>query len=136
MLRQVFVAQTDSLLIQFGRYTLVGSAAFLADLGCLCAFTELWHVHYLLSAALAFLVGLSANYLMSITWVFHKRSLARRSHELLLFALIGIVGLGLNETCMWLLTGYAGFYYLVSKIGSTVLVYLWNFLARRHLLFS
>jgi putative flippase GtrA len=136
MLKQVLLTRTDSLWVQLSRYTLVGFVAFVADFGCLVLLTELLHLHYLISAALAFLVGLSVNYLLSIKWVFQKRSLTSRSWELLLFTAIGVVGLGLNEATMWFLTGCVGFYYMASKIGSTALVYLWNFLVRRYVLFS
>jgi len=136
MLKRLVVARTDNLLIQFGRYTLVGSVAFLADFGCLFALTEFLRIHYLVSAALAFLLGLSVNYLLSVAWVFRRHALTRRACEIGLFAAIGVVGLGFNELCMWFLTEQVGVYYLGSKIGSTGLVYLWNFLARRFMLFS
>jgi putative flippase GtrA len=136
MLNRVLVAQTDSLWIQLARYTLVGGVAFLVDFGCLAALTEFGHVHYLLSAAFAFVAGLTVNYFLSVAWVFRKRSIASRSCEILVFTAIGLVGLGLNEGSMWLLTSFAGVYYLASKIGSTVMVYLWNFLARRYVLFN
>jgi putative flippase GtrA len=49
----------------------------------------------------------------------------------LLFAAIGLVGLGLLNGIMWVLTDWLGLFYLWSKVGATVVVYLWNFFARR-----
>ncbi len=51
------------------------------------------------------------------------------------FAAIGVAGLGLNEAILWMTTEAAGFHYLISKIIATAVVFLWNFAARKYLLF-
>ncbi|MGC8764190.1 MAG: GtrA family protein [Acidobacteriota bacterium] len=121
--------------IQFLRYTAVGGAAFAVDFGSLFLLTEYGGLHYLLSAALAFCLGLATNYLLSVAWVFPRRTLSNRWMEFSLFALIGVVGLGLNEAVLWLLTEGAGLHYLLSKAGAAVVVFLWNFFARKLSLF-
>ncbi|MFQ6003571.1 MAG: GtrA family protein, partial [Candidatus Zixiibacteriota bacterium] len=55
--------------------------------------------------------------------------------ELFIFSLIGIVGLGFNELFIWFFTEKVHLYYLLSKIVSTFFVYLWNFFARKYILF-
>jgi len=52
-----------------------------------------------------------------------------------IFALVGGIGLGLNEVFLWLFTEMFAYHYLVSKLFSTGFVYLWNFAARKILLF-
>ncbi len=126
---------TDSTLVQLFRYTFVGGVAFLCDFGALYALTEFGGLHYLVSASLSFLLGLSVNYALSVLWVFKRHSLRSRWVEFGVFAAVGVVGLGLNALFMWLFTEVAGFHYLFSKIGSTVLVFLWNFAARKISLF-
>jgi putative flippase GtrA len=61
--------------------------------------------------------------------------LKNRPFEFFCFTLIGLGGLALNELFMWLFTDVAGFYYLISKIFSTALGYLWNFFAKKFFLF-
>ena len=126
---------TDNGYIQLFRYTFVGGVAFLADFGLLAALTELAGLNYLVSAALAFIVGLTINYLLSVRWVFASRTLSDLRAEFTLFAGIGVVGLGLNELFIWLFTDGLGWHYLVSKIVTTAIVFLWIFLARRFTLF-
>lgn len=123
-------------LVQLGRYTIVGGFAFLIDFGTLFLLTSGIGVHYLLSAALAFCLGLATNYALSVVWVFHERRLESRSREFTVFGIIGIAGLGINELSLWVLTGLAGLHYLGSKLLSTVVVYLWNFFVRKTLLFD
>jgi len=135
VLSKLFTDKTDSLLIQLFRYTFVGGIAFLVDFGSLFALTEFCGVHYLISAAIAFILGLVTNYLLSIIWVFSRRTLKSRWLELYIFALIGVVGLGFNELFIWFFTERVNLHYLLSKIVSTVFVYLWNFFARKYILF-
>lgn len=128
--------QTNNTLIQLFRYTFVGGFAFIVDFSLLVILTEFCGVHYLISTAIALTIGLSINYCLSVIWVFDKRKLANKSIEFTLFAIIGIVGLGLNELFIWLFTEFAGFHYLISKIISTAIIYLWNFFARKYILFN
>ncbi len=128
--------RTDSTFVQLFRYLLVGGVAFVFDFGPLAALTELAGLHYLLSATFAFLVGLMVNYCLSIWWVFSQRKLRSKTAEFVVFALVGVVGLGLNDLCIWTLTEYLHLHYLVSKVVSTGLVLFWNFFARRFLLFT
>ncbi len=127
--------QTGNIIIQLFRYTFVGGLAFIVDFSSLYFFTEFFNIYYLISAALAFLLGLATNYALSITWVFNKRTLDNRFSEFGIFASIGIVGLGLNEVFIWFFTENVHFHYLVSKIISSVFVLLWNFFARKFALF-
>ena len=120
---------------QLWRYTFVGAIAFAFDFGSLFALAHFGGVHYLVAAGIAFLIGLSVNYVLSIQWVFTRRSIGDKRVEFLLFAGIGLAGLGLNELFIWLFTEIVGFHYLASKIASTVFVYLWNFFARKYSLF-
>jgi putative flippase GtrA len=127
--------KTDSTLVQLFRYTFVGGVAFLVDFGALYALTEGAGIHYLVSAALSFCLGLLTNYGLSVAWVFPRRRLGRRWAEFTIFGLIGLVGLGFNELTIWMLTDKLRMHYLMSKIASTVGVYLWNFFARKYTLF-
>ncbi|MCK9205393.1 MAG: GtrA family protein [Bacteroidales bacterium] len=131
-----FKGKTDNTLLQLFRYGFVGGIAFLVDFGTLFVLTEYIHFHYLLSAAIGFIFGLIVNYLLSIEWVFNNRTIGNRWLEFLFFTIIGLIGLGLNELFLWILTDILAVYYLLSKIITTILVYFWNFFARKALLFN
>jgi len=131
----LFRKPTNDMRIQFFRYGFVGGTAFIVDFGLLYVLTAYAGLYYLLSATISFLVGLVVNYILSIFWVFSRRSFSSRWLEFWIFAAVGVVGLGLNDLFMWLLTGMAGYYYLYSKVISTFLVFLWNFFARKLSLF-
>lgn len=131
----LFKYKTNNFLIQFFRYTIVGSVAFVFDFLTLFVLTEYFELYYLFSTAIGFFVGLTTNYILSILWVFEKRLFSSKYLEFLLFTLIGLIGLILNELFIWSFTEIIGIHYLWSKIISTVLVYFWNFLVRKFVLF-
>ena len=135
-IRSVFKGKTNNTLLQLFRYTFVGGFAFLVDFGTLFFLTEFFHIHYLVSAGIAFIFGLTINYFLSVLWVFSSRTMESRLLEFFLFALIGLIGLGLTELFLWILTDILLIYYLLSKIITTIVVYFWNFFVRKLILFN
>jgi putative flippase GtrA len=133
---QLFVAETDHTPTQMLRYLVVAGAAFAVDFTTLFVLTDVFGVHYLISAVLGFCLGMVVNYILSIRWVFNQRTITSKRLEFLAFGVIGIVGLALLAAIMWFLTGILGIYYLLSKIIATGVVFFWNFLARKFLLFN
>ena len=117
------------------RYFIASSIALLVDLGTLYLLTQFAGVHYLISAASGFILGLATIYIISIRWVFSKRRVKKTHHEVLIFTMIGIGGLGINELGIYLLTEKLLFHFMVSKILVTALVFSWNFGIRKLLLF-
>ncbi|MDR0940177.1 MAG: GtrA family protein [Mediterranea sp.] len=131
-----FVEATDNALLQLMRYTFVGGLAFVVDFGLLYILTEYGHVYYVVSASVSFVVGLLVNYALSVSWVFGERGSGYKGQEFLFFSLIGLVGMGMNSFLLWFITSRLGMYYMASKVVVAVMVYAWNFLARKYLLFS
>jgi putative flippase GtrA len=135
MLSSVLKNKTDNTFIQLFRYTLVGGLAFGVDFSALFFCTEFLGIHYLWSAVVGSVLGFLTNYLLSVLWVFDHRAVQNRLLEAFLYALLGIVGLGINELFLYLGTELAGIHYLASKVVSTGATYLWNFASRKIILF-
>lgn len=135
LFKRLFYGTTDRLLVQFVRYFFVGGFAFIVDFGLLYILTEYAGLHYLLSATLSFISGLLVNYVISCIWVFSNSKFKNRLVEFLFFAAIGVVGLLLNDALIWLFTDCIGTHYMFSKIVAAAIVYLWNFFARKYLVF-
>lgn len=127
---------TGGLLQQFARYLVVGGLAFVVDFGLLYVLTEFVGIHYLASAAIAFLFGMLTNYWLSRVWVFDQRAVENVAVEFAIFSAIGVVGLGLNEGIIWFFRERIHFHYMLAKAVSAGIVLIWNFGARRALLFS
>lgn len=132
---KLLVDKTDNFVIQLIRYTFVGGFAFVVDFGLLWVLTEWAGLHYVLSATCSFAAGLLVNYFISTMWVFESK-MKSKTMEFAAFALIGVVGLGLNDLFIWTFTELMHVHYMLSKLVTAILVYLWNFLARKYFVFT
>lgn len=131
-------SENDSLrktAVQLIRYGFTGGLAFTADFVIMILLVERLNVAESLAATLSFCVGLTITYILSILWVFDERRFSSRLSEFLLFALIGIIGMGMTYLLMSLGIKL-GINYILSKIIVTGIVSLWNFFAKKFLLFS
>lgn len=132
----LFHGKTNSTFAQFLRYTTVGSCAFVVDFSCLYILTSYFHIYYLYSAAFGFALGIMLNYLLSISWVFNERKMHNRQVEFVIFSIIGLGGLLLNEVFIWYFAGILLLNYLMAKLFSTFFVFAYNFFVRKITLFS
>ncbi len=121
---------------RFARYVLAGGTAFVVDYAVLVWLTSFLHVHYLASATVSFLLGSVVCYALSVGWVFDQRRYEDRRAEAVIFVLVGVCGLGLNNLILWACTDGAGIPYQASKLVAGVLVLCFNYSARRILLFT
>lgn len=136
-LKGLFLTPTKNGVLQFFRYLFVGGIATVVDWGVLFALTEFLDLYHLISAIFAFVAGLGTNFLLSKLVVFSaNEARANPVMEFLGYALIGVIGLGITELIMYLFTDRMSLYYMLSKAIATALVLVWNYLARKLLLYK
>ena len=122
------------MLIQIIKFGMVGALCFLINYGLMILLTEIFHVYYLISCMISFTVSVVVNYLLSMRFVFLSREDMDKRMEFLLFVVLSLIGLGLNQLLMWLLVDKGGLHYMLSKIVVTVIVMVYNFVTRKLLL--
>lgn len=119
------------LIAQILKFGLVGGIAFVIDYGLLIVLTEWAGVNYMISSAVSFSVSVIFNYLMSVFWVFDVKNDRGRGQSFIVFMVLSIIGLGLNQLLMWIGSDLLGIYYLLTKIGATAIVMVYNFITRK-----
>lgn len=115
---------------QLFRFGIVGGLAFIIDAGLLYILTEFCHIYYLVSSIISFTVSLAFNYILSIIWVFDVKK-KQTYKEVLLFAVLSIIGLGVNQLVMYLGVDLLNIYYMLCKIIATIIVMIYNFVTRK-----
>lgn len=154
-IKNLFIGDTDNTGIQFFRSLFVGGIATVADMAVLIFIREVFKVPEGIAAVFGFIVGLAVNYVISTYWVFAKAKVKNRAADFIAFGVIGIIGLGLTQLIIepfsvkgmfgeGILVTHAVFgsllptdkYYIVGKVIAVVLVYMWNFFARKFFLYN
>ena len=119
------------LIEQFMKFGIVGFIAFFIDYGLLAFCTEILHINYLVSATIGFTVSVIFNYLASMRYVFtHKEGMSRR-REFVIFVVLSVIGLIINNAIMWAGVELLHVHYLIVKIAATAIVMVWNFVTRK-----
>ncbi|MFT5701999.1 MAG: putative flippase GtrA [Desulforhopalus sp.] len=121
---------------QLAKYGIVGLAALFFDYLILILLTEYYHLNHLISATAGFFVGLLVNYTLATKFVFKESKLKSKRLEFLIFSAIGAGGLLFTIGLMWLLTDFFAIHYTISKAVAVGTVFLWNFYARKLVLFK
>ncbi|GAB3622871.1 hypothetical protein GCM10027418_09530 [Mariniluteicoccus endophyticus] len=133
--RSAMRADNHSVLAQMIRYGFVSGLALVVDFGTMYVCIHGFHLPVLWSTTIGFALGIVVNFITSSLWVFPE-SPRRRSVEVGLFLLVGVTGLLLNDLIVWFCHEKLGIWAMVSKMISTAIVFFWNFLLRRHLIYN
>lgn len=118
------------LFLQIFRFGIVGALAFLIDYCLLYVFTEFLHVHYLISSVIGFSVSVIFNYILSVKWVFDVNK-KQTYKEVITFIVLSVIGLGVNQICMYVGSDILKIHYMIVKIGATFIVMVYNFITRK-----
>ena len=120
----------NKLLNQILKFGLVGGTAFVIDYVLLYFCTEFLHIHYLISSIISFTVSVIFNYILSIKWIFDVKK-KQDVKDFVIFIILSVIGLGINSLIMYVMVEKFGAYYMLSKIVSTAVVMVYNFITRK-----
>lgn len=115
-------------------YGLVSAVALACDYGLLIGLTA-GGLHYLMASFVSFSVGMAVAYALCVRFVFSTRRAVSREVEAAGFFAVGVAGLALTQVLLYLLVSKAGLGVALAKIPTTGIVFLFNFLCRRGLVF-
>lgn len=120
----------------FAKYVVAGGVAFCLDYTLLFLCHSVLGMYYLLAAGIGFCGGVLCTYILCNHWVFSRRKLQDRCvREFGIFAFIGLIGLALTLLFMGFFVDVMAFSVYISKLLTTGLVLLWNFSARKIVLY-
>ncbi len=118
------------LLVQFLKFSAVGLSAFAIDYA-LFVVLHLLGMSYLIANIVSYTLANIYNFLLSMKFVFSGRTGQSRAQQAVIFAVLSVIGLGLNELFLWLLVQFVLPLPVVSKIIATFLVMIFNYVTRK-----
>ena len=119
------------LIAQFMKFGIVGVLAFVIDYGFMVLLTEVFGVPYLISTTVSFIISVIFNYFASMRFVFKRKDDMSRRREFIIFVVLSVIGLVINDVFMWLMVDFLFIDYRISKIVVTFIVAVWNFVTRK-----
>lgn len=122
------------LLEQIFNFAIVGVIATLIDFIFLYLFKEVGHFNVVVANSLSFAISVIYNYFASLAFVFDVDKSKGAGRNFVIFMVCSIIGLGLNDLLVWVVTDICHIYYMVSKIIATIFVMIFNFVTRKKFL--
>ena len=128
--------------MQFLSYFCVGGVAAIVEWGMFFVFSTLLGVEYLIATVCAFVFSTFTNWFLGRVMTFKdsKKYEGKAAKEIALVFFVSAIGLGLNLLLMYLFVSVIGldtdFLKLCSKVVATGIVFIWNFLIRKLVIYK
>ncbi len=137
LIRRLALTERPQELARFLKFATVGALGMLVDLTTLYVLRSLAGWPLLIAASLSFSLAVTSNFTWNRLWTFPESRTRPLVSQLGSFALINIVGLGINNAVLALLYGQLKSWinepwsYLLAKVLAIGIVLFWNYGANR-----
>lgn len=132
MLKKIFIKCNNS---SFVRYFFVGGISALLDFLIFCLFFNLFN-NWFIAGILSFFITITANYYLSINFVFNSGNKFKKLHEIYLVFFVSFIGFVFNQIILFFFIEAFILNVYLSKIIATALVFIWNFSTRKFYIFD
>lgn len=132
------------LIDQILKFGVVGFIAFFIDFGIFKLLSSVFGVYYLVANFFGFTISLIFNYIASMTFVFERKENTDKKAEFVIFTVLSVIGLLLNELIIYLciegvyehmplLMSYMNRHWAETfgKVIATGIVMVYNFITRK-----
>lgn len=112
----------------------MGVIATLIDFLLLYIFVTILKFNLYFSVVLAFCLSLTANYILSMLFVFKPKEGLTKRRQFIIFIATSLAGLLINQGVIFLGEELFHIYYMVSKLAAALIVVFFSFFSRQFLL--
>lgn len=138
------------LINQIIKFGVVGIIAFIIDFFITMVVFNILNGHLSLSVSstvasvFGFIISVIVNYLLSMKYVFARKTDINKSKEFIIFIVLSVIGLGINSLIIWLSTAilYSKVEFIYNNVGdslfvacakifATFIVMVYNFITRK-----
>lgn len=129
---------------QIMKFGIVGVLSFAIDFGIYSILVYFTPVPLLIANFFGFTISVIFNYVMSMKYVFERKEDMDRRAEFVIFVILSLIGLGLNEFLVWLFVDFSyeniaavaevfshNMMKMIGKILATGIVMVYNFISRK-----
>lgn len=133
---------SNKLVKQFLSYFMVGGIAAIVEWVMFALFSNVLNIDYLIATCLAFIFSTATNLVLGRLWTFKesKNFEGKKGQETAAVFLVSAIGLLFNMGLMYLFVTVIGLntpvLKTISKIAATGIVFIWNFLIRKFVIYK
>jgi putative flippase GtrA len=117
---------SEILLWKFLKFCIVGSSGMIVDFGTTWVLKERVRINKYIANSTGFILAATSNYLLNRFWTFQSID-THVGQEYATFVLISLIGLGINNLVIYVLTEKFKLNFYLSKLFAIGTVTLWNF---------
>jgi|SRR5574344_1566084 len=114
------------LIIKLIRFCVVGVSGMIVDFGTTWTLKEKVKANKYLANTTGFILAATSNYILNRIWTFKSQN-EQVATEYASFIGISLVGLGINNLILYVLTDRLHWNFYLSKLCAIAVVTLWNF---------
>lgn len=118
----------ELIILKFIKFCVVGATGLVIDFGLTYLLKEKVKTNKYFANSFGFLCAATSNYVLNRIWTFQSTDPAIFL-QYTKFVVISLIGLGLNNSVIFLLHGKKNKNFYVSKAVAILVVVLWNFFA-------
>ena len=114
------------LFIKFIKFGIVGVSGVVVDFGVTWLLKEQLRLNKYIANSAGFTFAVLSNYVLNRIWTFHSAD-PNVGAQFAKFTIVALIGLGMNNAIIFLLTERKGVKFYPAKLIATGVVMLWNF---------
>ena len=124
-----------TIFFQLFRYVIAAGGLFLIDVVLFYILAVFFNLNYLAVNSTLFLFGSVFNYILSYNWVFLDSNIDSHFRNIKVLIFVLFLSLLLSNLQLYFYIEILTLEKLDSKLLSAVIVFIWNFLARKYFVF-
>lgn len=125
---------SSSFLLKFVKFGIVGFSGVLVDFAITFVCKEYLRIQKYFANAIGFTIAATTNYFLNRIWTFESTN-PNIMMEFTRFFVIALIGLGINSTIVWAMSGKFKVNFYIAKLVATIVVTAWNFLINAYYTF-
>jgi putative flippase GtrA len=117
----------ELLFLKFLKFCIVGTSGMIIDFGTTWSLKERVKINKYLANSTGFMFAATSNYLFNRFWTFQSVN-SHVAREYISFMVISLIGLGINNLVLYLVTEKIKLNFYLSKLFAIGVVTIWNFI--------
>ena len=118
------------------KFVFSGGMASMTHFIILITLTEVFEVHYLVSATIGYSVAFVVSFSLQKYWTFRDKTSDHLPKQAAMYFMVTITGLFVNTSMMYALVEWASIHYIVSQIITGATIAVGNFFVYRLIIFK